>query len=66
MPLPEEGAILRTHTGPTPIAQLPVLDEQTLFEESLAEIEAGTAPKTVAKVLREGGPLPLLLVADGR
>lgn len=66
VPLPEDGAILRTHTGPTPIAQLPVLDEQSLFEESLAVIEGSTAPKTVAKALREGGPLPLLLVADGR
>ena len=66
VPLPEDGAILRTHTGLTPIAQFPVLDEQTLFEESLAEIEGSTAPKTVAKALREGGPLPLLLVAEGR
>jgi hypothetical protein len=66
VPLPEDGAILRTHTGPTPIAQLPVLDEQSLFGENLAVIEGSTAPKTVAKALREGGPLPLLLVADGR
>lgn len=29
-------------------------------------IEGSTAPKAVAKALREGGPLPLLLVAEGR
>lgn len=66
VPLPEEGAILRTHTGPTPIAQLPVLDEQVIFEENLAVIRGSTAPKAVAKALRDGGPLPLLLVAEGR
>ena len=45
---------------------MPVLDEQSLFGENLAVIEGSTAPKTVAKALREGGPLPLLLVAEGR
>lgn len=66
VPLPKDGAILRTHTGLTPIVQFPVLDEQTIFEENLAMIEGSTAPKAVAKALRDGGPLPLLLVAEGR
>lgn len=66
LPLPEDGAVLRLHKGARPITELPLLDEETLFQENLVAIEGRTAPRSVAKALEDSGPLPLLLVAEGR
>lgn len=66
MRLPEGGAIVRLHKGPTHVAQLPLMEAEDLFRESLALVEGRTALRAAARALRDGGPLPLLLVAEGR
>ncbi|WP_143553875.1 hypothetical protein [Serinicoccus sp. CNJ-927] len=66
VPLPENGAILRLHKGETHVAELPLLDADSLFEEAVEVVEGKTSPRTIGNRLREGGPLPLVLTADGR
>lgn len=64
--LPESGAILRLHKGGTPVAHLPLLDDKSLYEESLRVVEGRDSPRAISNTLKQGGPLPLLLVAEGR
>lgn len=66
VPLPEGGAILRTHKGPTPVAELPLGDPEALFTEAVAVVDGHSAPRAIGNRLREGGPLPLVLMAEGR
>lgn len=66
VPLPEGGAIIRRHQGEMPVAMLPLLDPETLFREHVESVEGRTSPRAISNRLREDGPLPLLLVAEGR
>lgn len=65
-PLPEGGAIIRRHQGEVRVAELPLLEQDALFREHVEFVEGTTSPRTIANRVDEGGPLPLLLVAQGR
>lgn len=66
VPLPETGAILRRHQGSVPVATLPLLDPDTLFQQQVEFVEGRTSPREVSNRLLADGPMPLLLVAEGR
>lgn len=64
--LPEEGAIIRRHQGEVPVATLPLLDQDNLFKDHVEVVEGRTSPSAISNRLRRDGPMPLLLVAEGR
>lgn len=66
IPLPEGGAIIRRHQGEVPVAMLPLLGPEALFREHVETVQGLTSPRAISNQLREGGPLPLFLVAEGR
>lgn len=64
--LPESGAIVRNHQGSVPVAMLPLLDPDELFEKHVEFVEGRTSPRSVSNELAAVGPLPLFLVTEGR
>lgn len=66
VPVPEGGVIIRRHQGSVPIATLPLLDPDDLFEQQVEFVEGRNSPREVSNRLKDGGPLPLFLVAEGR
>lgn len=64
--LPESGAIVRNHQGSVPVATLPLLDPDELFEKHVEFVEGRTSPRSVSNELAAVGPLPLFLVTEGR
>lgn len=66
VPVPEGGVIIRRHQGSVPVATLPLLDPDTLFQQQVEFVEGRNSPREVSNRLKEGGPLPLFLVAEGR
>lgn len=66
VPVPEGGVIIRRHQGSVPVATLPLLDPDDLFEQQVEVVEGRTSPREVSNRLADDGPLPLFLVAEGR
>lgn len=66
VPVPDGGVIIRRHQGSVPVATLPLLDPDTLFEQQVEFVEGRTSPREVSNRLLADGPMPLLLVAEGR
>lgn len=66
VPVPEGGVIIRRHQGGVPVATLPLLDPDTLFQQQVEFVEGRTSPREVSNRLLADGPMPLLLVAEGR
>ncbi|WP_312721213.1 hypothetical protein [Mobilicoccus sp.] len=66
VPVPDGGVIIRRHQGSVPVATLPLLDPDDLFEQQVEFVEGRNSPREVSNRLADGGPLPLFLVAEGR
>lgn len=64
--LPESGAIVRSHQGSVPVATLPLLNPDELFEKHVEFVQGHASPRRVSNELTDGGPLPLFLVTEGR
>lgn len=66
VPVPEGGVIIRRHQGSVPVATLPLLDPDTLFQQQVEFVEGRTSPREASNRLLADGPMPLLLVTEGR